>query len=595
VPPAFTTITSPYAGATPVTSTLATPTAAGETGTVVVQLPGPTPSLSTVTFFSGYSGSVTSSTTRTTAISGSNVVAIYIQVPTFSTLLTSTNSAPSPLATDVCGIQGASADGTCLATLPSACQALSSSSLLGTILNQADILACQTALGVFGTVNALSCFTSSLVSSLTGTDLLSCIQSHVPMCSSCLPALPDVCTNFGSNISVLDITALTACQSALGIFGTGAGAVCFTISSALSSLTGQNVAACLQKNVPICVSTSGPTPTSLLGTTTVTGCGGTATAASCVTALPAECRVQSSGLFGNVLGSVDTLACQTALGVLGTVNAAVCFTSNLLSTFTGQDFASCLTNHLPMCNNCLSALPSACQPSSGELGSVCQLTLGLYGTTTATSCFLNGVLSSVVTTDLVSCLDGVLPYCSSNVLSTRTETIGLTPFTSTVTSTVGGLLGVGATTTTYVLVGVPTTLNTITITSGSLAPYTTTVTSTAAGVLGLPGSTTTYVQVVQPTPPPVLATSFTTVVNQAAFTSTVTSTVGGLLGVGATTTTYVLVGVPSPYSTSYRTTGSTRLTTTTTSFTTIAGGVLQPARTTPVSTYVVVVVPTGTI
>lgn len=275
LPQAFTTITSLYAGATPVTSTIATPTAAGETGTVVVQLPDPNLSLSTVTFFSGYPGSVTSSTTLITAISGSNVVAVYVQVPTSSTLLTSTTPAPSPLATDVCGIQGVSAGGTCLTTLPLACQALSSSSLLGTVFNQADVLACQTALGVFGTVNALSCFTSSLISSLTGTDLLGCIQSHVPMCSSCLPALPDVCTNFGSDISVLDITALTVCQSALGVFGTGVGAVCFTISSALSSLTGQNVAACLQQNIPICASSSGPTPTSLLGPTTVTGCGGT--------------------------------------------------------------------------------------------------------------------------------------------------------------------------------------------------------------------------------------------------------------------------------------------------------------------------------
>jgi hypothetical protein len=539
--------------------------------------------------------------TLATPTTGINVVTVLVQTPTANTFSTLTSSQISTaLATDVCGIQGSTPDGQCLSSLPPACQAFSTSTLLGAVLNPVEVLACQTALGVFGTVNAVGCFTGNLVTSLTGLNLLSCIQAHVPMCSTCLPALPSVCTNLGSGISILDVTALTTCQTALGVFGSAAGAVCFTVGSVVSSLTGQNVLGCLQQNIPLCPTTSVPTPTALMAVSTVTGCAATAVATSCITALPSACQAPSSGLLGNVLGVLDTTVCQTALGTFGVVNAAVCFTSNLLSTLTSQDFTSCLTNHLPMCgNNCVSALPLACQPSSGQLGSACQIALGLYGTTDAVSCFLTNVLSSVVNADVVSCLNRTLSYCSGSTLSTVTQTsgsiayistvtsvipgnilnpfagpttttyvlvnqpsptpvlstsyitVGQTAFTSTVTSINPGLIGIGGYTTTYVLVDVPIVLSTVTRISGSLAAYTRTVSSAPFGLI--PG--TTYVEVVQPTPAPTLSTSYTTV-GQTAFTSTVTSTIPGAFGFGGSTTTYVLAGVPITLSTVTRISGS---------------------------------------
>jgi hypothetical protein len=180
------------------------------------------------------------------------------------------------------------------------------------------------------------------------------------------------------------------------------------------------------------------------------------------------------------------------------VNAAVCFTSNLLSALTGQDFLSCLQNHVPMCNSCVATLPSACQAGSGVLGSVCQVALGAFGTTAAATCFLSNVLSNIVGNSLVTCLNQALPYCSSSGLTTITQTSGAVAYTSTVTS-VGpiNLLNPLATrlTTTYVLVNVPTPLSTSFTTTVGGSAYTRTVTSTHAGNILIPGYTTTYVLV----------------------------------------------------------------------------------------------------
>jgi hypothetical protein len=670
IPPNFITLTSlnPIAGASsPITLTIASPTGADQTGTVVVQIPQPYTTITS--FVAGVSLIVASTSVVPTVLGQTGTVILFIPLPTTPITpasspivgLSSTPSAivlsptpsavvlsptPTPIisytspivvissaiasasATNLCGIQGSSFDGACLSTLPAACQSLSSTTLLGVIIDQVSLALCQVALGVFGTVDALGCFTGSLVSSLTGLNVLTCIQAHVPMCATCLYALPDLCTVIGSTTSIVGIESLAPCQAALGSLGTGVGSLCFTIGAVLSTLTGQNVLNCLQQNIPLCPTTTGVIPTSLIATITTTGCGGTPTPWPCMTSLPSVCQPSGSGLLGVAAGVVDILACRTALGVFGTVDAAVCFTNALLNTLTGLDFDLCLNNHLPLCNRCVPALPSACSPTSGFLGAVCQSALGQFGDVIAAPCFLAGTLGSTVSTGLVSCLNQVLPFCTT--LSTITQTSGSVAFTSTTTVVYGGLLGIGATTstyvlvnsptpstvlstavvtflgftgftstitgiagpgllnpgtlTTYVLVGVPTVLNTVTRVSGSLAPYTSTVTSDLGIGLGI----TIFVEVGLPTPAPglpsVLATATTTFIGAVGFTSTVTSTDFGLLGIGASTTTFVLIGVPTVLSTITISSGS--LAASTATITSVIG--LGPG----VTTFVQVVVPT---
>jgi hypothetical protein len=238
----------------------------------------------------------------------------------------------------------------CVATLPPACQSFSSPSLLGTILTQADLSPCQVSLGVLGTANAAECFTANLVDALTGSYVLSCLQSRL-LCNECLTSLPDVCTNFFTDTSIIDTTVLAACQSGLGNFGLGAAAQCFNVGVSVSSLTGTNVGACLRQSVPICStvpcsSVLSTTPSPIISTPAPPS----PTPTPCVAALPSVCQVPNSGLLAPVLLTVNTVACQLALNSLLPANpAALCFSNNLLSTLTGQDFTLCLSSNFPLC------------------------------------------------------------------------------------------------------------------------------------------------------------------------------------------------------------------------------------------------------
>jgi hypothetical protein len=307
-----------------------------------------------------------------------------------------------------------------------------------------------------------------------------------------------------------------------------------------------------------------------------------------LTALPSSCVATGSGLLGSVLGSIDTTACQASLGVYGTVNAAVCFTTALLGTFTGESFGTCLNNHLPLCNRCVTNLPPACLAGSGYVGAVCQNALGYFGDVIAAPCFLNGVLNSTITGSLATCLNGVLPFCT--VYSTLTQTSGSIAFTSTVVSQVGGLLGIAASPTTYILVNTPTPTPVLpTSFTTFIGPvgggFTTTVTQTIAGGLFGGGSTTTYVLVE-------VASQLATLTITSGSLPVRTVTTTSALAAGGSTT-FVEVIVPTPLSTSTRTSGSVRFTSTITQLTTVAGGLLAPGTTRAVTTYVLVDVPTA--
>ena len=416
LPSVYTTRSALYTGLITATTTLSVPTAVGETGVVLVQLPSVY-----VTITSIYTGVTTASSVLFVPTLPGETGTVLVQNPQQASVIPTSSAVsalvPKPVTTGLCGIQGASPDGTCLSTLPPACQNFARASLLDSLLNTADALACQAALGVLGTVNAVGCFTGSLLSGLTGSNLLTCIKANVPMCNSCLDTLPSSCRSLGSSVSILGVNELTisACKLSLGIFASSSAAACFAVPNLLFPPSGQSVLNCLQQNIPICPSSPPATPSALIAPTTVLGCDGTSQPTSCVPALPPQCTAAalkpSGAPLGNVLDTVDTAACQLALGALGTVNAAVCFSRNLLAAFTDWDFISCISTRVPLCNRCLIGLPSACQVAGEQVGGVCQAALGLYGITTAATCFAGDVVARTVDGNLAGCLGRRLPFC----------------------------------------------------------------------------------------------------------------------------------------------------------------------------------------
>ncbi|KAF1914108.1 hypothetical protein BDU57DRAFT_518892 [Ampelomyces quisqualis] len=327
-------------------------------------------------------------------------------------MISSTSATPSTISSSVitsseissavstCSASSATPS-TCLISLPPACQLFASPSLLGSILSTTDLLACQTALGPLASNSAEECFVG--LGTLTGSDIFSCLTTKI-LCTDCVTSLPEVCTSFFSDPSLLGIAVFAACQSALGRFGQGAAADCLNPGIGLTFLTGVSAGACLRENVPVCLtngcagvsisssmlasptlsvgsstvaiqssisasptpssptieasSTSIPTPTptpmSTSTTSSISSPSATPTPspALCVAALPAVCQVPNAGLLAPVLLTVNTVACQLALNALLTPNpAAVCFGTNLLSTLTGQDFGQCLAVNFPLCPN----------------------------------------------------------------------------------------------------------------------------------------------------------------------------------------------------------------------------------------------------
>ncbi|KAK8191924.1 uncharacterized protein BKA78DRAFT_315418 [Phyllosticta capitalensis] len=329
------------------------------------------------------------------------------------------------------------------------------------------------------------------------------------MCPSCFLNIPAACTNLtGLSVETLDDTIAATCQVALGLYGRGAGGACF-VENTLSQFSGIDLMNCLDDSLPMC--SEAETPTSILTTTTTTACG-TATATACVTSLPDQCGSLGhgdAGLFDSLFHTIDTTACQTALGVFGVYDAAVCFTSSILSVFTGSDFDSCLTSHVPMCDNCVSVIPSVCTNFTtfgfGGLidhasAALCQTALGAYGLGSAAYCFIPDVLSSNTGSEVLQCVNNNIQTCtpSADAYSTSYTTGGLTGYTRLATTTVGGLLGIGGSPSTYVIVDVPTHLPTHTTTSGAVS-RTTTITTTIGGGLFGHATTSTYVLVDVPT------------------------------------------------------------------------------------------------
>ncbi|KAK7546786.1 hypothetical protein IWX91DRAFT_352821, partial [Phyllosticta citricarpa] len=177
--------------------------------------------------------------------------------------------------------------------------------------------------------------------------------------------------------------------------------------------------------------------------------------------------------------------------------------------FTGSDFDSCLTSHVPMCDNCVSVLPSVCQNFTnfgfGGLidhasAALCQTALGVYGLGSAAYCFIPDVLHSNTGAEVLQCVNNNIKTCtpSGPAYSTSTTTGGLTGYTRLASTTYGGLLGIGGTVSTYVIVDVPTHMSTHTTTSGSVSRTLTVTTTIGGGLFGHP-TTSTYVLVDVPT------------------------------------------------------------------------------------------------
>jgi hypothetical protein len=387
---------------------------------------------------------------------------------TFSTVVVTPIVSSTPATT--CSNGQIATPSTCLVVLPPACSSLSSPTLLGAILSQADLLACKVALGVLATVNAAECFTTSLASDLTGSYVLRCLQTGV-LCNSCISSLPDACTTFFSDTSIIDNTVLGACQAALGNFGLGRATLCFDVGVSVSSLTGVNVGACLQQSVSLCPTVgciaSTPTPTPITTPTPSPSSIPTITPIPCIVALPSVCSVPNSGLLSSIVTTVDTVACQLALNALLPTNlASVCFGVNL-STLTGQDFAQCLAINFPICSTtptptptptpiptptpatCIASLPPICiAPGSGLLSPVllvvdtlgCQSALNaLLTPNPAALCFSTNLLGTLTGQDFGLCLATNFPLCPTTPSPTPTPTPIPTP-TPTPTSIPSGCI-----------------------------------------------------------------------------------------------------------------------------------------------------------
>jgi hypothetical protein len=303
-----------------------------------------------------------------------------------------------------CAIQTPVANVTCLNTLPEACQAFASSSLLVSVLNQAQILACQTALAILGTVTAADCFASDILTTLTGANALACLQRRV-LCTPCVPGLPGRCSMLFSDTNILDATALSTCQTALGIVGTGVADACFTVGSLVQSLTGVNIANCLRQNVPICSPNPTPVANACISTPSPV----------CINALPSACQPPLPDVLGIVsFTPLYINNCFTALqSVVGVITATAirttCVAANLL-TMSSPSFITCLNDHLPFCSPCR-ALPSVCLPSGGQSGTNCRNALSALDRTAAAACFSSSVLTSVVSVNLETCLRASLHIC----------------------------------------------------------------------------------------------------------------------------------------------------------------------------------------
>ncbi|EAT81204.1 hypothetical protein SNOG_11496 [Parastagonospora nodorum SN15] len=643
VPSLFTTVTSfnPVSGATAtITSTAAIPSGPGQTGTIIIEIPRPFVTITSLNPDLGATGIITLTQGIPTAVGQTGTVLVEVPQP-FTTITSYTVGITTAVRTTAATPTSLGQTGTVVVLLPIPNTPVSipvtptslpsslSSAAPSVVVVSSQTVSVPATKGVSSfrrrsdqsltASKAPRCFTGSLVQSLTGANVYNCIQSRVPSCANCLPALPRLLQESSNGTtSVLDTIInhyFGPVRQRSVTLDQGIASLCFAVSSTLTTLTGSNVFRCLSDSVVICPSSAAAAPSSLIATVSVSGCGATPTTRACLTGLPSSCQPSNqNNLLGSVLGTVDTATCQLALGLYGTTNAAVCFTSSLLNIFTGTDFLGCLNNHLPLCQRCVQSIPSACDPSRGYLGGVCQSALGYFGDTFAGNCFANGVLNSTITSNVISCLNNVLPFC--NPPTTSTITRGSVALTTTFVTATGGILGVGESTFTVVQVVVPTpppVLSTSFTTFIGSIGYTTTRTITSGSVLStttIISAGTTFAEIILPTSP--LSRVTTTFVGPADYTSLATTTVGGVAS------TYVLVGihtvlptitvtsgtvptaapltvttvvsgasvieviVPTPFSTSSQTGGLLGFTSTITGFTTVSG----TAR--PTTTYVLV-------
>jgi hypothetical protein len=371
-------------------------------------------SSSTASSSTALSSTASSSTASSSTASSPAAPSLAASTPGLSgpgaSMLTSSSSAqvmPVSSSTPVaCAIQTPVANVTCLNTLPEACQAFASSSLLVSVLNQAQILACQTALGVLGTVTAADCFASDILTTLTGANVLTCLQRRV-LCTPCVPGLPGRCSMLFSDPNILDATALSTCRTALGVVGTGVADVCFTVGSLVQSLTGVNIASCLRQNVPICSPNPTPVANACISTPSPV----------CINAIPSACQPPPPDVLGIVsFTPLYINNCFTALqSVVGVITATAihttCVATNLL-TMSSPSFITCLNDHLPFCSPCR-ALPSVCLPSGGQFATNCRNALSALDRTAAAACFSSSVSTSVVSVNLETCLRASLHICDT--------------------------------------------------------------------------------------------------------------------------------------------------------------------------------------
>ncbi|KAM3505183.1 hypothetical protein MY11210_008069 [Beauveria gryllotalpidicola] len=220
--------------------------------------------------------------------------------------------------------------GQCITELPGSCTRLRTETGLALI---PDVAKCLVSLGPFAVGTALSCLsTSQITTTSTGVGIIDCLETALglrsstssrgnsPSCTaptrpgpSCAVKLPPECTNLRLKDGLALVVEVPLCVVALGVFGVGNAAQCLATSAITLSTTGVSIVECLED----------------------------AFKAQCPKELPKECTNIADDNLGELV--VDIPLCTVALGPFAAGAALSCLSTSIGS---GQKIVTCLKDAL---------------------------------------------------------------------------------------------------------------------------------------------------------------------------------------------------------------------------------------------------------
>lgn len=248
----------------------------------------------------------------------------------------------------------ASPVGPCVDALPQDCEAIRGQS--GPQISD-NVQICQHSAKDLPNVNSFMALDCAARHSERADDLLRCLELTLPVCDSCIEAIPYSCTSsLYEDPYAFNLTAIGVCQSALGYAAHGFAGECWSQANGLGTLTGTEIEACLRVQLRIC-SDNSTNEDCVPDTTSSSAIFQTSFATSstmptprppiiCLVELPVTCRSLKADIPAKEqIGAVKI--CETSLRSLkARVQSESCFRANVFNTLSGSQLQDCLDRNL---------------------------------------------------------------------------------------------------------------------------------------------------------------------------------------------------------------------------------------------------------